>query len=246
MVDLPITFTLLTLLILFLAAFIKAALGFGESLVSIPLLTMVIGVQMAAPLVSLIAATVTVFMLARSWTQIDFGATRRLTISAAIGIPFGIWGLSRFPSLWLVVGLGIMLILTGLFYLLKPTLPPVKDQRWAYLFGFLGGIAGGAYSIVGPPILVYCAMRRWSPEQFRVNLQGFFLPVSAVILTGHAVAGLWTPQVLWLYVLSWPIMLIAYLVGSRFSQHLGSEHFERLIYIALIVMGAALLYRLVG
>lgn len=205
---------------------------------------MVIGVQMATPLVSLIAATVTLFIMARSWTQIDFGATWRLTLAAAIGIPVGIWGLSRFPSTWLVVGLGIMLILTGLFYLIKPTLPPINNPGWAYFFGFLAGIFGGAYSMSSPPTLVYSAMRRWSPEQFRVTLQGFFLPASAMILTGHAVAGLWTKELLWLYALSWPIMLIAFFVGSRFSQQLETERFERLIYVSLIVLGTVLIYRL--
>ena len=131
MIDLPIDLIALTLLILFLAAFIKATLGFGESMVAIPLLTMVVGVQMATPLISLIAATITLLMLLRSWQQIDLGATWRLTLAAAIGVPAGIYGLSHFPSVWLVVGLGVMLILTGLFYLTRPALPPIKDARWA-------------------------------------------------------------------------------------------------------------------
>ena len=79
MVEPAIISLILALSILFLAAFIKATLGFGESLVAIPLLTMVVGVQIAAPLVSLIAATVTLLILVRSWTHIDLGATWRLT-----------------------------------------------------------------------------------------------------------------------------------------------------------------------
>ena len=245
LLELSILTITVTLLILFLAAFIKAVLGFGESLVAIPLLTLVIGVQAATPLVSLIAATVTLLIMTRSWQKIDLGATWRLTLSAAIGIPAGIWGLSRFPSIWLVIGLGVMLILTGLFYLTRPTLPPLQDQRWAYLFGFLSGIFGGAYSMASPPTLVYSTMRRWSPEQFRVTLQSFFLPVSAMILIGHAAAGLWTSQVLWLYAISWPVMLVAFWAGNRFSQQLETALFERIIYVSLIILGGVLIYRLV-
>lgn len=239
-----ITTTILVLTILFLAAFIKATLGFGESLVAIPLLTMVVGVQMATPLISLIAATVTLFIMLRSWEQIDLGATWRLTVSAAVGVPAGIWGLSRFPSIWLVAGLGAMLILTGLFYLTRPTLPPIHNPSWAYLFGFLSGTFGGAYGVASPPTLVYSTMRRWKPEQFRVTLQSFFLPLSAMILIGHAASGLWTPQVLWLYAISWPIMLIAFWVGNRLSRQLDREAYERIVYTSLIVLGSALIGRL--
>lgn len=246
MFGLPLSIVAGTLLILFLAAFIKATLGFGESLVAIPLLTMVTGVQMATPLISLIAATITLLMMMRGWQRIDFGATWRLTLAAAVGVPIGIFGLSRFPSIWLVVGLGVMLILTGLFYLTKPTLPPIKDPRWAFFFGFLTGTFGGAYSMASPPVLVYSAMRRWEPEQFRITIQGFFLPLSAMILIGHAAAGLWTPQVLGLYAISWPIMLVAFWVGNRVSEGLDAQRFERIVYMSLIVLGSVLIYRLLG
>lgn len=245
MVDLPFLLSILALLILFAAAFIKATLGFGESLFAIPLLTMVVGVQIATPLISLIAATVTLFMMVQGWQKIDLGATWRLTLAAAVGVPAGIFGLSRFPSVWLVVGLGIMLILTGLFYLLKPTLPPINNPRWAYLFGFLSGLFGGAYSMASPPTLVYSTMRRWEPEQFRVTLQSFFLPLSAMILVGHFTAGLWTPQVLKLYALSWPIMIAAFWIGNRFSEGLDAERFERIVYLSLVVLGAVLIFRLI-
>lgn len=246
MPDLSILIIALTFFILFTGAFIKATLGFGESLFAIPLLTMVVGVQVATPLMSLIAATVTLFLLLQGWQKIDFSATWRMTLAAAFGVPLGIWGLSRFPSVWLVVGLGVMLILTGLFYLLKPTLPPIQKPQWAYLFGVLSGLFGGAYSMGSPPALVYSAMRRWESDQFRVTLQSFFLPLSAMILIGHASAGLWTYSVLWFYAISWPFMLLAFWLGNIVDQRLQSQRFERILYVSLIILGSVLIYRQIG
>jgi uncharacterized protein len=40
-------------------------------------------------------------------------------------------------------------------------------------------VFGGAYGMNGPPLVVYRAMRRWSPPHFRAILEGYFLPASA-------------------------------------------------------------------
>lgn len=235
----PIEFSAI-LAILFLAALTKATLGFGESLLAIPLLTLVIGVQTAAPLISLIAATVTLLLLVRNWQQIDFGATWRLLSAAIIGVPLGVWGLVALPQAWITRLLGILLIGVGIYNLWQPTLQGLHDRRWAYLFGLLAGLLGGAYNMASPPVLIYGAIRRWPPEQFRVTMQGFFLPVSALILIGHAGAGLWTRQVLTLYAISWPIMLIAFWLGNRIATRIDPKQLGWLLYGALVVLGVAL------
>ena len=153
----------------------------------------------------------------------------------------GIVGLKRLPSEWIAALLGIVLILIGLYNLYQPTLRSLHDSRWAYLFGFLAGLLGGAYTIAGPPIIVYGAMRRWSPEQFRSTMQSFFFPVSAMIVIGHASVGLWTSDVLGVFGLSLPVLLLAFWTGNRLSERLPTALFERLVYGALIILGVMLI-----
>ncbi len=229
--------------ILFLAALTKATLGFGESLLAIPLLTLVIGIQTAVPLIALIAATVTLLLLVWNWQQIDLAATWHLLIAAVVGIPVGVWGLTALPVAWVTATLGVVLIGVGGYNLWQPTWRGLQNPRWIYPFGFLAGILGGAYNMSSPPVLIYGAIRRWSPDHFRVTMQGFFLPVSLLILLSHASAGLWTRQVLWLYVAAWPVMLGAFWLGNRFAQRVAPERLRSLLYGALIVLGATLLLR---
>ena len=233
----------LTLAILFLAAFTKATLGFGESLLTIPMLTLVLGVQTAVPLVSLIAGTITLLMLVRGWQELRMAVVWRLMLAALVGVPIGVWALTFLPGRWVTSTLGVMLIGVGFYYLHRPTIQLFQGQQWAYLFGFVAGILGGAYSMASPPVLIYGAAQRWPPEQFRVTLQGFFLPLSATILLSHAVAGLWSRQVLQYYALSWPMMLIAFWLGEKVSRRIPTALFERLLYGALIVLGGVLLVR---
>src|SRR3954463_3540249 len=76
--------------VIFAAALIKATLGFGESLLAMPLLTLVVGLPTATPLVGLVATTLTVLMLGSSWRKIELGATWRLLGAAALGVPIGV------------------------------------------------------------------------------------------------------------------------------------------------------------
>ena len=231
----------LTLLILFGAAFIKSLVGFGESLIAIPLLTLILGIQVAAPLVSLMAASVTILLLAQGWQRIDLRETWQLILAAMIGVPIGVWGLRSLPAELLTTALGVLLILTGLYYLMRPAVAALHGAYWAYLFGFLSGVLGGAYNMASPPIIVYGAARRWDPERFRVTLQSFFLIVSLMILVGHASAGFWTREVLSLFGLSIPVVLLAYGLGNRVHRNMATQQFERLVYIGLVVLGGALL-----
>jgi len=240
MLGLSLPLLVLTLLIIFVAALTKATLGFGESLLAIPLLTFIVGIQVAAPFSSLMAGFITILIVYKSWRSIDLWATWQLTLSAAMGVPLGVWGLRTLPEIWLTRGLGILLILISLYYLVKPTLWALDGQGWAYGFGFIAGALGGAYNIASPPIVVYGAMRRWSPEQFRVTLQGCFLPLGFLVMFSQAVSGLWTLQLLQLFIIALPVMMGAFWVGTRLAHRISTEQFTRLVYVALLVLGVAL------
>ena len=230
-----------TLLILFFAGLTKSTLGFGEALIAIPLLTITLGIQRAAPLAGLVGLTLAALIAARNWQGMDFRITGRLLLAAAIGVPLGVWGLKVLPETLMTAGLGIILIATGLYNLFAPTMPTLEDSRWSYLFGLFAGMLGGAYSTAGPPVVVYGAMRRWSPAHFRVTLQGFFLPMSVLIIFGHMSAGLWTKEVLQIFLLSLPLLLLAYGVGTRLNRAISPQQFARLVYGGIILLGGMLL-----
>ena len=237
----PPELILIALLILFIAAMTKAVLGFADTLVAMPLLTLTVGLQIATPLSMLVAFSVSCLMMVKHWRNMDLGAVWRLLLAAIIGIPLGVWGLKQLPEVWLTTFLGILLILIGLYYLRRPALPSRSEAYWTYILGFLAGVFGGAYNIAGPPLLIHGTLRRWSPAQYRSTLQGFFIVLDAVIMIGHISAGLWTPAVLQLFALSIPAFALGFWVGNRVNTRLSVPLFERILYVALIVMGVMLL-----
>src|SRR4051812_13845962 len=78
------------LAVIFLATLIPSAFGFGEALVAVPLLALLIPVEVAAPLAVLVSITVAVVIVAEDWHRIHFRSAWRLVLSTLFGIPLGL------------------------------------------------------------------------------------------------------------------------------------------------------------
>lgn len=237
------TTTILVLAILFLSTFIRSALGFGDALIAMPLLALVIGIQVATPLVAMGASTIAFTILLKSWRKVEIKAAWRLVIATWIGIPLGIFFLKAAPEILVKSLLGILLMGFGAYNLFVPDLPKLLNEKWAFVTGLIAGILGGAYNTNGPPVVIYGMLRRWDPEKFRATLQGYFLPTGFAILITHGLAGMWTTQVIRLYGYSIPIIIAAVLLGEKVNLLIPQGKFDKIIYGFLVVIGFFLIIR---
>jgi uncharacterized membrane protein YfcA len=139
-----------------------------------------------------------------------------------------------------------VIILFSTYCLVHRTRLALHDDRLAWLFGFGGGIMGGAYGMNAPPLVVYGALRGWTPEHFRATLQGYFLPASTLGMLGYWLAGLWVPAVTKYYLVSLPGIVVATLLGRIINRRLSVERFVATIHIGLILIGLLLLLQSAG
>jgi uncharacterized protein len=239
------------ILIIFIAAITRSTLGFGDALIGMPLLTLVIDIQVAAPVSLMVSMTIAVFILAQNWRNVDVRIASRLIIPAFIGIPVGVFILKNAPEAIVLFILGVILILYGLYNLFVPLLSKQKTEEksksthdnLAYVFGFISGVLGGAYNTSGPPVVVYGTMRKWHPDIFRTTLQSYFLPTGIFTMIGHAIGGLWTHPVLSLYVYVLPAVLLSIVIGGWLSRCIPIAFFSKLIYGFLVLMGVLMVVR---
>jgi len=232
--------TALVVAILFVATFIRSTLGFGEALVAVPLLALVIPVKVAAPVAALVSITVAAVVVVQDWRHIHFKSAGWLIASTVVGIPLGLTLLTRVAEP-IVKGVLAVVIIAFSAQSLRRSAWHLHSDRLAWLFGFAAGVLGGAYGMNGPPLAVYGSMRRWSPEAFRATLQGYFLPASAIGMLGYWTVGLWTPPVTRLYLTSLPAVAIAIFAGRQASRRLTPGRFAAAVYIGLAATGAVLL-----
>jgi uncharacterized protein len=232
--------TIQVLAVLFLATFIRSALGFGEALIAVPLLALTLPVQVAAPLAVLVSITVALVVVIQDRRNVHVRSAGWLVLSTLFGIPLGLMLLKTVPESVVKSTLGVFIIAFAL-YSLAGRKPELHNDRLAPLFGFLAGILGGAYGMNGPPLVVYGVLRRWQPTQFRATLQGYFLIASIVGMAGYAVTGLWTRTVSSYFVLSLPLALIAIFLGRAVHRRLNSARFLVVVNMGQALIGVLLL-----
>ena len=233
--------TLSVLSVLFLATVVRSAFGFGEALIAVPLLALVIPVEVAAPVAVLVSVTVAGLVLLQDWREVHPGSAGRLILSTMFGIPFGLLMLTTVAEPVVKALLAAVIISFAVYCLVGRGRFELKDDRLAWVFGFGAGVLGGAYGMNGPPLVAYGALRRWSPERFRATLQGYFLPASLVGMVGYWAAGLWVPAVTRYYLASLPVVLAATALGRVLNRRLDGRRFLLSIHLGLFVIGALLL-----
>ncbi|HZX69872.1 MAG TPA: sulfite exporter TauE/SafE family protein [Rhodanobacter sp.] len=232
---------LLVMAVIFLATFIRSAFGFGEALVAVPLLALIMPIEVAAPVAVLVSITVALVAVVQDWRHVHFRSAGLLFISTCFGIPIGLWLLSSVPEQAVKTVLAIIIIVFSTFFLLNKSQVTLRTDRFASVFGFLAGILGGAYGMNGPPLVAYGTLRRWPPQQFRATLQGYFLPASIVVMSGYWVAGLWVSSVTRYYLLTLPVVIVAIFAGRAANKRFNSHAFIICVHCGLVVVGAALL-----
>src|SRR5260221_1311034 len=227
--------------VLFVATLARSTFGFGDALIAMPLLTLLLGMRNATRTIARVGSSVTLIVVWRSHAQIDVAAIKRLTLSALPGIPVGVWLLAALPAQPVTSTLGVCLVLFGCYALRHPTAAVLPDARWAYPFGFIAGGLGGAYNMSGAPLVVYGSLRQWPPAEFRASIHGFYLPTGLLTLAGHAIGGLWTDTVWQVTLMALPPAIFAVALGERLNRAIPSERFAPVIHAALILLGAVLL-----
>src|SRR5215813_15205102 len=81
--------------ILFAATFVRSALGFGEALIAVPLLALVMPVTVAAPVAALVSITVALIVVVQDWRHVQWRSAVRLVLATLFGIPLGLLLLTR-------------------------------------------------------------------------------------------------------------------------------------------------------
>jgi uncharacterized membrane protein YfcA len=235
--------TVYVLAIILIATLVRSSVGFGEALVSVPLLAFRIPVTVAAPLAVLVSVLIAALIVAQDWREIEFRSAGWLVASSLVGIPFGLLLLTLASDAVVRIVLGTVIVAFAMYALFARTRLHLRAEHMSALLGagFVSGVLGGAYGMNGPPLAVYGALRGWRPQRFRATLQGYFLVASVAGLIGYAIVGLWQPAVTRYFLLSVPCVCVGVAVGRVLNRRLRGEGFLRAVYCVLIATGVALI-----
>jgi uncharacterized membrane protein YfcA len=238
------SYTIIFILIIsFIASLVRSTLGFGESLIAVPLLLLFLPVEVAVPLSVMLSITIALVVVIQDHKKIHFYSAKWLIFYAIPGIPAGIAILVYGSEFLIKVGLGALIIIYALYALFIKNNKALKEDNmlWLFVCGFLSGILGGAYGLNGPPLVVYGNMRQWSAKHFRVTLQAYFLPVSLISAIGYYAKGLVTNEVQEYFLISLLTAIPAIFLGRYLNHQLKDGSFFKYVYWGLVIIGVLLI-----
>ena len=178
-------------LIVVLAFFVRAAIGFGSGLISVALLSLLFPIKQVVPVVLLLDIIAPFYLGIYDLHELRSDELKALLPASLAGLALGSLVLARTDAQSLTTFLGVF-ILAYVAYalLLRPERLPQVSRRWAWPLGTLGGIIGSLYGGGGPPIVAYLQMRHLDKRAFRATFQAIALVDNLLRAVMYVVLGL--------------------------------------------------------
>lgn len=236
------TFVLIAL-ISFIASFVRSTLGFGESLIAVPLFLFFLPAVVAVPLSIMISVLIALIIVIQDYQKIYFGAAKWLIFYALLGLWPGIMLLIYGNEMFIKLFLGGLIIFYAIYSLVgKPKLLWLKNSKLGMaICGFLSGVFGGAYGLNGPPLVIYGNSQEWSAPYFRATLQAYFLVIGIISLAIYYYKGLINMEVNQYFLYAFISIFPATFLGGKLNARLSINHFYKIVYWVLIIIGLLLI-----
>lgn len=240
MADLPAWPALtITVLVALVAGIARGFSGFGAALIFIPLASAILGPRLAAPILLLVDAILTLPLVPPAWRIAQRREVLKLAAGALLGAPLGGWLLLHLDGVtlrWAMCGLSaalLILIASGWRYRGAPTAP------FSAAVGAASGLFSGVAQMGGPPVVAYWLGGALPAAGVRANIVAFFAISSLISGTVYLVGGLLTREVVVLCALVAPTYGLGLWLGARLFGLASEEAFRR-ICLALIALAAIL------
>ncbi len=164
---------------------------------------------------------------------------------AAIGVPVGVSILGWANPAYVRAGIGVFLVLYGLYALLRPSLPPVTQGGAAAdaAVGFANGVLGGITGIAGILVTIWCGLRGWPKDRQRAVFQPVAVAVFAMSALWLGVKGAVSADIIRLFLFGLPALLAGTWLGMKLYGRLDEAAFRKVVLVLLLASGLALIFR---
>lgn len=238
---------ILILFVIFLGGFARTYFGFGEALVSMPLLALIgLDLHTAISVIGLAGVLVAAFKIFLDFKSIQYQLLIILLVGSAIGVPIGIWILNFANVEYIQIMLGYFLVLYGVYafsknVFYKNTQPFILHNKiWGAIAGMISGVLGSLYNSHGVPIVIYATLTRWSVKTLSSTIQAHFLITAIFVVMGQGIGGIWTNQTWFIFSMAVPILICSVIAGKILIKVTSNRSFDTWLYLFIIALGIVL------
>lgn len=225
------------------AGFVQGLSGFAFGLTAMSIWAWTLDPKLAATLAVFGALTGQLIAAVSVRRGFDWRRLAPFLLGGLVGIPMGVAVLPMLDVQLFKAGLGGLLAVWCPAMLLAPSLPKVTaGGRVAdAVAGAAGGMLGGLGGFTGVMPTLWCTLRGLPKDEQRAIIQNFNLAALLVTMAMYVAKGLVTREVLPLFAVVAPAMLVPTLLGGRLYRGISEARFRQLVLGLLTVSGVALL-----
>lgn len=239
---LNVEIALLLIAIYAVGSAVQGVTGFGFALFSVPLVAVIYDAPTAVVMNTVVGL---VNCVSKAWLlrrHIAYREVVSFTVIAAALVPVGVWGITVLPRSTTLAVMGAFVIFIGVTKLVSPdrTSALMRRRGALVLLGSTAGVLSGAFAAPGAAAVPYFVSRDDDALRAKANLQVFFTVVAVPVAIGHTIAGNVTGIDLARATLFIPVVFLVTAAATRWSMHINHDRLERIVSVALIVMGVRL------
>ncbi|MDF2613928.1 MAG: hypothetical protein K0S71_1714 [Clostridia bacterium] len=233
------------LIFTFLAYFVKAITGFGNTLVMGSLFSFIVPNTLTTPIDLIFSIPTNLFMVIKERKNISLRVVIPLSLMLLAGsIPGTL--LLKMGNEWLLKsGLGIVVIGLAIEMMRKPAKEAINKKNnpfFLVIIGVVSGILAGLYGI-GALLVSYISRTTDNKSQFRANICCVFLVDNLFRFMLYQVTGLLNKEILFLTLLLSPAVFLGMKIGLKVDTHIGEETTRKVIIGLLMISGALLFFK---
>lgn len=233
------------------AGLVKGLSGFGSSLVTIPLLLMVLGNERYDEIVTiLISFNVILNILLvkenKAYKLSNLKNFYPIVVTGALFTVVGIFFLKNIDGSIVeyiaapLIFLAILVIMYNLYVPnkihLKPNLP------YKLIVGMLSGLGNGVASIDGPPVVFYLTSTGANKKKFKGTLASHFLIMGVIGVISLVALNMYSVDILINLLIMTVFTILGLLVGMRISKALNEKTFQVVVLVILIALDIKMVF----
>jgi uncharacterized membrane protein YfcA len=163
-------------------------------------------------------------------------------IGGFFGVPTGTVLLKAVDSANIRFGIGVMLVMFGLYGLLRPAFKPIQGGVSASVgVGVVNGLIGGFTGLGGIAVTIWCQLLGGPKDAQRAIFQPVLFATFVTTAVSLSVAGVLTVETMKLYILALPALVVGIWCGIKLYGKLDDAAFRKVILFLLLAAGVSLI-----
>ncbi|MCD6436140.1 MAG: sulfite exporter TauE/SafE family protein, partial [Clostridiales bacterium] len=212
---------------------------FGFSLISLPLLSLILDIKLIVPVLVVYSLILNVVIFFSLYKHLKAKEIILMLVTGIACIPLGMQVLLFADENLLKIFVGIFIVAFSLMLFFNKHYEIKNEKLGSLITGALSGILNGSVSLSGPPIAIFMTNKGVEKQQFRANLAFYFFILNIFTMIIFFVGGILTSEVLLFSAKHVVFLLLGVIVGIRTGNKLEENVFRKLIIIVLMVLGSA-------